>query len=87
MTTSARQLALLLLLALPFGIGANEVSFRQVTISLSDDDVILLDAEVAYELGETVSEALDNGVPLTFETNLSVAFVTYAGVAAAATGE
>ena len=72
MNTSARQLALLLLLALPFGIGANEVSFRQVTISLGDNDVILLDAEVAYELGETVSEALDNGVPLTFETHVQM---------------
>ncbi len=72
MKAPVRQLILVLLLALPLSGFANDVSFRQVTLSLSDDDYILLDAEIGYDLGDTVSEALENGVPLTFETQVQM---------------
>jgi len=72
MNTYLRQLAGLLLLALATASAAEEIVFRQVTLTLSDEDFILLDAEIDYGLSDTVSEALENGVPLTFETHVQM---------------
>ena len=48
------------------------VTFDAVTLSLSEDGRILLDATIKYDLNDTVSEALENGVPLTFETHVEM---------------
>ncbi len=48
------------------------VDFRRVALTLSEDGRILLDAEIVYDLNETVAEALENGVPLTFETHVQM---------------
>ena len=66
------SIAILLLLCLPLASLAEGVEFRRVELSLSEDGYILLDAEIAYDLNETVSEALRNGVPLTFETHVQM---------------
>jgi hypothetical protein len=67
-----RQFAGLLLLALATAGVAEEIVFRQVALTLSQEGFILLDAEIDYDLTETVSEALENGVPLTFETHVQM---------------
>lgn len=74
---ATRRLVLaVLLLALagtPVGrVLAEALSFDEVTITLSEDDRILLDAQIGYELNETASDALENGVPLTFETHIQM---------------
>ncbi len=48
------------------------LKFDRVKIELSNDGEIQLDAQVAYNLNETTSTALKNGVPLTFETNIQM---------------
>jgi len=51
---------------------AQALSFDAVTITLGDNDRIILDAQIDYELNETASDALENGVPLTFETHIQM---------------
>lgn len=47
--------------------------FRFATVQLSRvDDQLTLDADIAYPLNDTATEALDNGVPLTFVTHIEV---------------
>lgn len=72
MNLAARILAVVLLSQMAAAPLAEEVEFRRVALSLSEDGFILLDAEVDYDLNDTVSEALENGVPLTFETHVQM---------------
>lgn len=72
MMTFARTFLGLLLLCVPLAGLAAGIEFRQVALTLSEDDYILLDAEITYVLTDTVSEALENGVPLTFETHVQM---------------
>jgi len=58
----------LLVLCAPVLAVAAALEFSQVTITLGEDDRIYLDAQIRYELTPAVSEALENGVPLTFVT-------------------
>lgn len=53
-------------------VSADGVDFKRVALTLSDDDRILLDAEIGFDLNDRVTEALDNGVPLTFETHVQM---------------
>jgi hypothetical protein len=72
MKARARITVWLCLLVL-FGVGhAAGVVFNRVALTLDDDDLILLDAEIGFDLNETVAEALENGVPLTFETHVQM---------------
>lgn len=48
------------------------VDFRRIALTLSENGRILLDADIGYDLNDTVSEALENGVPLTFETHVQM---------------
>lgn len=67
-----RAIAVIVMLALsPAGL-ADGVDFRRVALTLNDDNMILLDADIEFSLNETVAEALDNGVPLTFETHVQM---------------
>jgi len=61
-----------MLLCLPYAPLAQDVDLKRVSITLSEDGRILLDADIRFDLNETVSEALDNGVPLTFETHVQM---------------
>jgi hypothetical protein len=61
-----------LLLCLPPLAAAGEIEFRRVALTLSEDDWILLDADIGFKLNATVTEALENGVPLTFETHVEL---------------
>jgi len=72
MKTFARTISALWLLCTTFAALADGVEFRRISLSLSEDGQILLDAEIAYDLNDTVSEALENGVPLTFETHVQM---------------
>lgn len=72
MTASARTIAIILLVSLPLALFARGVDFQRVELSLSEDGYILLDSEIGYDLNETVSEALENGVPLTFEIHVQM---------------
>ncbi len=67
-------LAVGLLAYLPPAAPADEqaVEFRRVVLTLSEDGRILLDAEIDYRLNDTIAEALENGVPLTFETHVQM---------------
>ncbi len=67
-----RRLLWLALLALCGPLLAAALEFSQVTITLGEDDRIYLDAQIRYELTPTVSEALENGVPLTFVTRVQM---------------
>lgn len=69
-----RVLAIIAVLAIcvPSLVAARGVEFERIALTLSDDGRILLDAEIVYDLNETVSEALQNGVPLTFETHVQM---------------
>ena len=68
----ASTAVLILLLQSPFAVVAEGVDFDRVSLTLSEDGRILLDADIAYALNDTVSEALENGVPLTFETHVQM---------------
>lgn len=68
----ARTIIVVLLLIAQVAAWADGVEFRRVALTLSEDERILLDAEIRYTLNETVSEALDNGVPLTFLTHVQM---------------
>ncbi|MCG6965302.1 MAG: DUF4390 domain-containing protein [Chromatiaceae bacterium] len=65
-------IAVVALLVLSPALFADEVEFRRVGLTLSEGGLILLDADISYELNATVAEALENGVPLTFETHLQM---------------
>ncbi len=51
---------------------AAALSFSRVTLTLGEDDRIYLDAQIGYQLTPAVSEALENGVPLTFVTHVQM---------------
>lgn len=72
MMTLARTFLGLLWICVPLVSHAERIEFRQVALTLSEDDYILLDAEIDYDLTETVMEALENGVSLTFETHVQL---------------
>jgi len=72
MKTFAQTVAIAFLLAVPVAVLADGVAFKRIALTLSEEGRILLDAEIAYDLNETVSEALENGVPLTFETHVQM---------------
>ena len=72
MKTRARLIALLSLLLVAGAGFAEGVVFNRVALTLSEDDIILLDAEIGFDLNDTVAEALENGVPLTFETHVQM---------------
>lgn len=67
-----RPIAVVLLICLPLLALGDSVRFKRVALTLSEDDRILLDAEIVYTLNDTVSEALENGVPLTFLTHVQM---------------
>jgi hypothetical protein len=67
-----KTIAVLVLLCQPATLLAEGVDFRRITLTLSEDGRILLDADIRYDLNDTVSEALENGVPLTFELHLQM---------------
>ena len=67
--TAPIWLLMFVILAAP--VQAKKISFKQVAIGL-EDGVVLLDMVEEYELNETMLEALHGGVPLTFETRLSL---------------
>lgn len=48
------------------------LEFSQVTLTLGEDGRIYLDAQIKYQLTPAVSEALENGVPLTFVTHVQM---------------
>lgn len=68
----AKSIAVILSLFLATALLAKGVDFRRITLTLSEDGRILLDADIGFELNDTVSEALENGVPLTFETHVQL---------------
>ncbi|HPE78859.1 MAG: DUF4390 domain-containing protein [Sedimenticolaceae bacterium] len=72
MKTLAQTIVAILILCAPV-IGYPEgVEMRRVALTLSEDGRILLDADIKFHLNDTVSEALENGVPLTFETHVQL---------------
>lgn len=54
------------------GLQAAALEFSKVTITLGEDNRIYVDAQIGYQLTPVVSEALDNGVPLTFVTHVQM---------------
>ena len=73
MNALTRTLVFIILMCLPLASFADsDVEFRRVALTLSEDGRILLDAEIDYDLNETISEALENGVPLTFEIHVQM---------------
>lgn len=72
MNIVARITAVITLLSLSVGLLADGVEFRRIALTLSEDGRILLDADIGYDLNATIAEALDNGVPLTFETHVQM---------------
>lgn len=67
---SRRWLAIVGLLIAPLALAAD---FRFTTVMLSQvDGQVSMDADVLYELNDTATEALDNGVPLTFVTHIEI---------------
>lgn len=67
---AGRWLALLTL-CLSAAAPAAEFVFERVQVGLQGE-VILIDADIRYTLNETVLEAMDNGVPLTFELHVKL---------------
>jgi translation initiation factor IF-1 len=72
MKTYALTIAFILLTGLPTVLLADDVAFRRIALTLNEQGLILLDAQIDYQLNDTVSEALENGVPLTFETHVQM---------------
>jgi hypothetical protein len=72
MKTVTHFLAAIVLFCVPLVPLAEGVDFRRISLTLSEDGRILLDAEISYDLNDTISEALENGVPLTFETHVQM---------------
>lgn len=68
---TARRLVLPLLLL--FSSLATADDFRFATVLLSEvDNQLSMDADIIYQLNDTTTEALANGVPLTFITHIEV---------------
>lgn len=65
-------LLILVVLAVPATGLADGVEFKRIALTLSEDGRILLDADIGYDLNDTILEALENGVPLTFETHVQM---------------
>ncbi|MBK1700967.1 DUF4390 domain-containing protein [Thiococcus pfennigii] len=59
------------LATLSLGAAAAEIHVRDVSIRL-EDGVYLMDGHIDFDLSDTALEALDNGVPLTFELHVQV---------------
>lgn len=72
MHSLARTIVVIALLSVVQAVIADGIEFRRVALTLGDDDTILLDAESSFDLSDTVAEALENGVPLTFETHVQM---------------
>lgn len=72
MNRRLRTSLVLALLLLAAGVCAEGVEFRRIALTLSEEGRILLDADIGFELNSTVDEALENGVPLTFETHVQM---------------
>lgn len=72
MVNRRRVFTVLLLAWLSMAVAAPALKFDQVTITLGEDNRIFLDAQVNYDLNPTTLEALENGVPLTFETHIQM---------------
>lgn len=72
MNRFAQIIAVIMSLCLPVASFAEGVDFRRIALTLSEDGRILLDADISYDLNPTISEALENGVPLTFETHVQM---------------
>lgn len=64
-------LSLILLLCLSAGLPASEIKFKGVELYQSEDK-IMLDLAQQYTLNETVLEALESSVPITFETRVGM---------------
>jgi hypothetical protein len=65
-------LFMLLVLCPLAGAAADGIEFERIALTLSADGRILLDADIGYDLNPTILEALENGVPLTFETHVQM---------------
>jgi len=50
---------------------AADFGFKEVRV-YTQGDRILLDADIEYRLNEVTIEALENGIPLTFETHVQI---------------
>jgi len=61
-----------LLLLCVITVQAADLVFSKVTLTLSEDDRVFVDAQLKYQLNETATEALENGVPLTFEMRIQM---------------
>jgi hypothetical protein len=72
MKTFAQIVAAIVLFSMPFAALAEGVDMRRIALTLSEDGRILLDADIDFNLNDTVTEALENGVPLTFETHVQM---------------
>jgi hypothetical protein len=68
----AGVLIFLALLSAAASVSADGVEFKRISLTLSEDGRILLDADIGYDLNPTILEALENGVPLTFETHVQM---------------
>jgi hypothetical protein len=60
------------LLLYAVGLYAAALSFSKVTITLGEDERIFIDAQLQYALSQVAEEALENGVPLTFEMHIQM---------------
>lgn len=69
--TRLRRLLPALLLGLSCAALAADFRFAAVLLSRVDGQ-LTLDADIVYRLNDTTTEALDNGVPLTFVTHIEV---------------
>jgi hypothetical protein len=67
----ARGIVICLLATLGGWTGAAELVFDDVQVELQGSRV-LVDADIVYHLSPVVQEALDHGVPLTFELHLQL---------------
>lgn len=67
----ARWLGWLLLAGWSAAALAEEFSFERVQVGL-EGETILVDADIRYTLSEAVLEALEHGVPLTFELHVQL---------------
>jgi hypothetical protein len=68
----ACALMILLFLCPLASAAADGIEFKRIALTLSEDGRILLDADIGYDLNPTILEALENGVPLTFETHVQM---------------
>jgi len=71
MNAAARLTVICLLAVLAGTAGAADQVFESVEVELQETHV-LLDADIGYRLNSVLQEALDHGVPLTFELHLQL---------------